>query len=62
VWVTFKHAPGWLSPDMQTAFFLAWALPLVAWMARTAFTTTAPRSKRRLAPEREPRAVALAHH
>jgi hypothetical protein len=61
VWVTFKHAPGWLSPDMQTTLFLAWALPLIAWMARTAFTTTSPRSERRSAPDRGPRAVAIAH-
>ncbi len=37
VWVTFQHAPGWLSPDMQSLFFLAWSLPLAAWLARESF-------------------------
>lgn len=37
VWVTFQRAPQWLSPDMQCAFFLAWSLPLAAWLAREAF-------------------------
>jgi hypothetical protein len=36
-WVTFEQAPGWLSPDMQSALFLAWSLPLVAWLARESF-------------------------
>jgi hypothetical protein len=61
VWVTFERAPDWLSPDMQTVFFLGWALPLVAWMARTAFATTSPRSEPLAAPDRGPRAVAIAH-
>jgi len=37
VWVTFRQAPGVLSPDMQCFFFLAWSLPLGAWMALEAF-------------------------
>ena len=36
-WLTFEVAPGSLSPDMQSAFFLAWSLPLVAWLAREAY-------------------------
>jgi hypothetical protein len=35
VWVTFEQAPQWLSPDLQCAVFLAWSLPLAAWLART---------------------------
>lgn len=38
VWVTFESAPGWLTPDMQCVFFLAWALPLAAWLAREALS------------------------
>lgn len=49
VWFTFETAPKWLSPDMQSLLFVAWALPFVAWMARTAFGSTA-RSARRAAP------------
>jgi hypothetical protein len=41
-WVTFERAPGWLSPDMQCVFLLAWALPLAAYLARTAFWPSAP--------------------
>lgn len=37
VWTTFQWAPKVLSPDLQCAFFLAWALPLGAWLAREAF-------------------------
>ncbi|MBW3608077.1 MAG: DUF2029 domain-containing protein [Actinobacteria bacterium] len=44
VWVTFERAPQWLSPDMQAAFFLAWSLPLAAWLAREAFGGAARRS------------------
>jgi hypothetical protein len=35
VWVTFERAPSLLSPDLQCALFLAWALPLACWLART---------------------------
>ena len=38
-WITFQRAPDLLSPDMQCVFFLAWSLPLAAWLARAAFTT-----------------------
>ena len=37
VWVTFERAPDWLSPDLQCVFFLAWSLPLAAWLGRTVF-------------------------
>jgi hypothetical protein len=37
VWATFQWAPQVLSPDMQCAMYLAWALPLGGWLARTAF-------------------------
>jgi len=43
-WVTFEVAPTALSPDMQCVFFLAWSLPLVAWLSREAFL---PRPVRR---------------
>ena len=48
-WVTFKQAPGWLSPDMQCAFFLAWSLPLTAWLASEAFAPGAWLRARRAA-------------
>ena len=47
VWVTFESAPRWLSPDMQSVFFLAWALPLMAWLAREAYAPYAARSAER---------------
>lgn len=54
VWVTFESAPGSLSPDMQSAFFLAWSLPLAAWLARATFR--APRSGRpAVLPSGQPR-------
>lgn len=37
VWATFQEMPALLSPDMQSAFFLAWSLPLALWLARQAF-------------------------
>jgi hypothetical protein len=40
VWMTFEQArtqPQLLSPDMRNVVFLAWTLPLVAWLAREAF-------------------------
>lgn len=58
VWVTFENAPQWLSPDMQSVFFLAWALPTAAWMGRRLFSTAEPRTVRR--PAAEPAVAALA--
>lgn len=43
VWATFETVPGILSPDMQSVFFLAWALPLVACLVREAFLPGAHR-------------------
>ena len=37
VWITLQRAPEWLSPDMQCIAFLAWSLPLAAYLARTGF-------------------------
>jgi hypothetical protein len=37
VWATFEWAPRVLSPDLQCAAFLAWALPLAGWLAHTCF-------------------------
>ena len=51
-WVTFQSAPDILSPDMQSIFFAAWALPLAAWMARTAFAAAAHRPRRAAADSR----------
>ncbi len=55
-WVTFESAPNWLSPDMQSVLFVAWALPFAAWMARTAFGSPVARVERRNAsdPGRRP--------
>lgn len=60
VWVTFERMPGWVSPDMQCLFFLAWSLPLAAWIAHRVFSAAVPRSVRRPAPDPGPRAVAAA--
>ena len=46
-WLTFEYAPDVLSPDMQCAFFLAWSLPLVAWLGREAFFASPARRERR---------------
>jgi hypothetical protein len=35
VWATFQWAPHALSPDLQMAFFLAWALPAAVGLAAT---------------------------
>jgi hypothetical protein len=34
VWITFKWLPRHVSPDMQSAAFICWSLPLAAWLAR----------------------------
>ena len=49
-WVTFEVAPEGLSPDMQCVFFLAWSLPLVAWLSREAFLPRPVRARVRRAP------------
>lgn len=52
VWLTFEKAPAWLSPDMQCVLFLAWALPLAAWLARMALRPGPARAQRRAQPAR----------
>lgn len=37
LWLTFERAPAWLSPDAQSLLYLAWALPLTAYLAHVAF-------------------------
>ncbi len=32
-WVSFQWSPAHFSPDAQAALFLAWSLPLAAWLA-----------------------------
>lgn len=46
VWATFQVAPDVLSPDLQCAAFLAWALPLAAWIGRTALRPAPARAVR----------------
>ena len=36
-WVTFEMAPDWMSPDMQSVFYLAWMLPLVGFLVVEAY-------------------------
>jgi hypothetical protein len=36
-WATFEWMADVLSPDLQCVFFLAWSLPLWAWLARETF-------------------------
>jgi hypothetical protein len=43
-WVTFEMAPEWMTPDMQSIFYLAWALPLVAFLVREAYAPSASRA------------------
>ena len=45
VWVTFEIAPDMLAPDGQCLVFLAWSLPLAAWLARESLAPA-----RRVAP------------
>jgi len=53
VWFTFEFAPDWISPDLQSILFVAWALPLALWIGRTVFVRTdVARSKPRPAPAR----------
>lgn len=50
VWITFQRAPDWLSPDMQSLFLLAWAIPSAAWLAREAFAPGWLRREQRARP------------
>jgi hypothetical protein len=54
-WFTFMIAPNWLSPDLQSILFVAWALPVTAWMGHAVFARSdlAPAQPRRApAPSR----------
>lgn len=44
-WVSFEVVPPLVGPDLQCAIFLAWSLPLGAWLARQAFASPAPRTR-----------------
>jgi hypothetical protein len=33
-WISFQWLPSHVSPDVQSAFFLAWSLPLAAVLGR----------------------------
>ncbi len=37
VWANFEWLPAHASPDVQAGFFLAWSLPLAAWLAMATF-------------------------
>lgn len=37
IWLDFEWLPGRVSPDAVAAIFLAWSLPLAAWLAAEAF-------------------------
>jgi hypothetical protein len=52
-WISFQWLPAHFSPDAQAAFFLAWSLPLGAWLA---FRLYAPEHAlvSRLVEHREP--------
>lgn len=51
VWVTFMVTPNWFGADLQSAFFLAWSLPVCAWLAREAFAPGARLRSRRAQPQ-----------
>jgi hypothetical protein len=36
-WASFEWVPQWVGPDAQCALYLAWTLPLGAWLAHAAF-------------------------
>ena len=44
---------------MQSVLFLAWALPLAAWLARTAFAPAAGRTESSASPGRHGRTIAV---
>lgn len=59
-WITFETAPDSLSPDLQSLFFVAWALPLAVWLARTAFwPASKPAASTAAAAERGPVVAAV---
>jgi hypothetical protein len=47
LWISFQWLPEHASPDLQAAFFLAWSLPAVVWLALRLYasrTTSGSRS------------------
>ena len=56
VWISFRWLPAHVSPDAQAAAYLAWSLPLAAWMAMRLITPGAagfPRRAGGAAPPQE---------
>ncbi|MHB8241709.1 MAG: glycosyltransferase 87 family protein [Solirubrobacteraceae bacterium] len=46
VWVSFQWLSERVSPDLQAALFLAWSLPLAAWMSLRLFAHARPTGRR----------------
>ena len=49
VWVSFQWLPEHVSADAQAAVFLAWSLPLAAWLGLRLFSGEQPAPARRRA-------------
>jgi len=58
-WITLQSAQEWLSPDLQSIAFLAWSLPLAAYLARVAFWPGAAAERTAPAPAAPPPPAAL---
>jgi hypothetical protein len=58
-WLTFQTFQPLMGPDLLCAIYLAWALPLAAWLARTAFAPAARQPKRAAAAGPRGRAIAV---
>jgi hypothetical protein len=63
-WISFQWLPAHVSPDAQSAFFLAWSLPLAALLAVALYTPGRALVERRelLRQAGEPLVPALADH
>ncbi len=64
-WISFQWSPAHVSPDAQAAFFLAWSLPLAAWLAARLYAPGRSLVDRRelLCEAREPLVpVVVDHH
>ncbi len=57
VWATFQWAPRTLSPDLQMAFFLAWAVPGSVWLTATCLGRPLPTAFRSKATQPSPSPV-----
>jgi hypothetical protein len=55
VWISFQWLPLHATPDAQAAFFLAWSLPLAAWLCLRLFSPGRPALARSVAPGRSAR-------